>query len=158
MKPMHPLYIIGLALHMSVAIYVGIIFFLSSNGGWVNHWAFQADQEVISYALVFMAINSACLSVLFPRFLKIKISSPKPAYDLGVDETSRLFFDFSVIDPPLQTLTIIRMALAESIAIFGFVVAMLNQSAFLIVPFAVLGFLIQVAVGPFGKLIGMNKQ
>ncbi len=42
-----------------------------------------------------------------------------------------------------------RMALAESIAIFGFLAAFLNHSFLLIVPFALWSLILQIFVGPW---------
>lgn len=42
-----------------------------------------------------------------------------------------------------------RMAVAESIAIFGFLAAFLNHSFLLLVPFAIWSLLLQIYVGPW---------
>lgn len=42
-----------------------------------------------------------------------------------------------------------RMALAESIAIFGFLAAFLNHSFLLVVPFALWALILQISVGPW---------
>ncbi len=48
-----------------------------------------------------------------------------------------------------------RMALAESVAIFGFMTAFLNHSFLLVVPFAAWALILQIAVGPWFQSQGL---
>lgn len=141
---LHPIYIIAAALHVSILIYVGIAYFLANANGWTMDWRVDPDKAVILYALAAAAFMSAALALMAPR---IFFKDPQAAQE------TPLFFDFSQVTPRIQTATILRMALAESVAIYGLVLAFLNQSFLVIVPFAVVGVFLQFLVGPFKSVL-----
>lgn len=146
------LVIMSLALHLSIAIYVFVAFFLEKSAGWAEGWHITAEKQILLFALSGASIMTGLLAVIFPRLMKAKAPEPSVASSpLGQEEN--LIFSFQTIDPRTQSLTIIRMALAESIALFGLILAFLNQSAPLILPYAAAALLLQFVVGPiFGKM------
>lgn len=130
--------IIAAALHATIFVYVGIVFFLGQNQGWVSSMRPRPGMEPLVAALSMASLITSMLAIYFPRIMKAGDS---------------LFFDFETITPQIQTVTIIRMALAESVAIFGIVVSFTNQMTMIIVPFAVVGLFLQILVGPFRSWI-----
>lgn len=143
------------ALHFSILIYIFVIFLLAkSSEGWVMGWFLKEGGNVFLFVFGAAALMAGTFSLLVPRIMKGG-SSEMPSTPHEVLEKP-LFFDFSSITPRIQTLTILRMALAESVAIFGFVLSMLNQSSHWILPFAAAGLLLQILVGPFGRFLRGN--
>lgn len=146
-----PLTILSAALHISILIYVVLVFLLAHIGGWSSPWSIHPDNEILLYGLMGAAFVNGMLAVYAPRLFK----DPK-AQASGVPyQEEPLFFDFSntTVTPRMRGMTIIRMASAESVALFGLILAILNQSVAIIVPFAVAGLLLQIAVGAFGGLL-----
>lgn len=143
-KSLIPLRIISFAMHFSILIYVFIVFFLSQTQGWpVKTWGewIQPDFQVIFYVLVGVAVFNGFLTVIVPLlFSPRKPDSTRPV---------SLFFDFKNFTPRMFTQTILRLAFSESVAILGFVLAFLNQSPWLIVPFAVVALILQVVFAPW---------
>lgn len=145
-----PIRLIALALHLSIFIYIFVVFFLASQGRWAPGWTLGEGKEPIVLILAFAAVLNGILSLLLPRILKGMAPPPSVPYEVN---QAPLFFDFSNVTPKLLSLTIIRMALAEAVAIFGLVAAFLNQAAYWVLPFAAVGLLLQVLVGPFGRYL-----
>ncbi len=106
--------IVAIALHMSLLMYVGVLFFLmqSDPAGWEMGFRILPENKIIFFTLIGTSFASTALSIF--------MSQP-----------------------------IVRMALAESVAIYGFVAAFLNHSFLLIVPFAVWALILQIFVGPW---------
>lgn len=141
---LHPIYVIAGALHASILVYVGIAYFLANAGGWAMDWRIDPDSAVILYALSGASFMDAALALMAPRvFFK----------DPQATQEAPLFYDFSQVTPRIQSATIVRMALAESVAIFGLVLAMLNKSFLMILPFAAVGVILQFLVGPFKAVL-----
>ena len=143
---------ISLNLHLSIVIYVVIVFYLERSAGWPGGWHIDAERQILVLALSGASLMTGSLAVIFPKLMKAKPpESPVVSSPIGQEES--LIFSFQTIDARTQSVTIIRMALAESIALFGLVLPFLNQSALLILPFAVASLIIQFLVGPiFGKM------
>jgi F0F1-type ATP synthase membrane subunit c/vacuolar-type H+-ATPase subunit K len=145
------IHIIAAALHVSILIYGFVVFLLArSSGGWTMGWNLRPGNEILFYALAGASAMTGLLSVVLPRLLRSAAPAPSTPHEVG---QAPLFFDFSQVTPQLLSLTITRMALAETIAIFGFVLAFLNQAASWILPFAAAGLLLQILVGPFGRYL-----
>ncbi len=119
-KKLPPIFTISIALHMSIVIYVVVAFLLSRQAGWDPGWRIREGNEVLFLALLVPTMLTGILSVVFPRL----------AGKTG------------------DAVTIVRMALAESIAIFGLVLSFINQSRLIIVPFAIVALIVQFLVGP----------
>jgi hypothetical protein len=145
-----PIRVIALALHMTIFIYVFVVFFLASQGQWTFGWTLGEGKEIIVLILAFAASINGTLSLFLPRLLKGMAPPPSVPYEVN---EAPLFFDFSNVTPKLLSLTIVRMALAEAVAIFGLVAAFLNQAAYWVLPFAAAGLILQVLVGPFGRYL-----
>lgn len=140
--------VIGIGLHVSIAIYVGVVFFLSQGAGWTTQWVIHEDKRLIFNILAGLSTVMALLAFYLPRLLPP--ASRLPGQPTRVGETDRpLIFDFKIVDQRIMTVTIVRMALAESVAIYGLINAFLNQSLSVVFPFAAGGLLVQFVVGPF---------
>jgi hypothetical protein len=149
-KNQPPIRIIALAMHLSILIYIFIVFFMASQGQWARGWILGAGKEVIVMILAFNALVAGALSLFLPRIMKGMAPPSTVPHEVS---RAPLFFDFTDVTPKLQSLTITRMALAEAVAIFGFVAAFLNQAAYWVLPFAAAGLLLQILVGPFGRYL-----
>lgn len=151
--PFLPLAIISFALHVSILLYVGIPAFLASNSpDWVFGWRVFPEQNTIFWTLVMVAVLDSGLAIAFPLISKKGIAAPESA--VGGPAPQSLFLNFSPLSMPVQQITIVRMAIAESVAIFGLVLAMLNRSVLVAIPFCLVGLLVQFIVGPiWGKFL-----
>ena len=141
--------IVSLAIHFSVLIYVFIIFILARSQAWdPASWGemIKPENEILVYVLIALSGIMFFISLMAPQFFRSKNSQ--------ASGEGNLILNFSEFTPHVYTLTILRLALAESIAIFGFVLAFLNQSPWLIVPFALVSMALQVVVGPWIKKKG----
>ena len=147
------LVIISLALHFSLLIYVFILYYL----GYSNHWfLWTPDFRLfpgyvrLFYIFVPLSITMAALALLFPKLA----SRRTQAQNLGaIVPSSGLFYNFTPLTPEIQSHTIIRMAIAESVAILGFVLGYLNHAPLVAVPFVLAGLVVQFLVGPvFGRM------
>jgi len=147
--------IIGFAMHLSILVYGFVIVYLGSmNPGWEFGWRVLPDKRAMFWVLAIMALSCAGLALAIPKILKT--NAPEAASQAGSES---LFFNFSPPTMRVQQVTIIRMAIAEAIAIFGVVLAFLNQSVLLVAPFLALGLLVQFIVGPLGgKIFGGPTQ
>jgi hypothetical protein len=132
--------VIAFAMHVSILIYGYVLFTLSRSGGWLSSWAIAPDKEIMVYVLAGAATVSAIISLVWPRLLKTTPPTP-------------LFLDFSNVTPQIQKVTIVRMAVAEAVALYGFVASYLNQSLNWFFAFAAVGLFLQILVGPFGQLL-----
>lgn len=149
--PSAPLKIISAALHVSILIYVVVVFVLAQGGGWSLSWSIQQGNEILLYVLTAAAFVNGTIAIYAPRLFK----DPKARISGVPGQEEPLFFDFSqpTITPRVQTMTIMRMAFAESVAIFGLILALLNQSVAVVVPYVAAGLLLQIAVGAFGSFL-----
>lgn len=164
-EKVQPLVIISLALHFSILLYVAIVFFYGdkidwlesthqffiTGQSWSSDWIIREDKKILFNVLLIVSMATGFLSLLFPRF------APKPQGEtsspISPSENASLFFDFKKEDKQITNLTVVRMALAEVIAIYGLVLSILNQSRMVIVPFAAVALILQFLVGPiYGKL------
>lgn len=142
------LVIISIAQHISILFLILVSFFLANQGkgGWVMGWRVEQTSRMIFLALLAVAATTAFLGLYYPAI--VKAGKQDDMLNDAEVKGYNLFCDFQVVDAKLQTLTIVRMALCESVAIFGFVLAILNQSFLIIVPFASLALILQFMVGP----------
>jgi len=141
--------ITALAIHLSVLIYVFIVFFLAKTQPWENlGWGgmIKPEHEILLYVLMGLAGVMVFLTIMVPQLFASK--------DPQVSKPQSAFFDFNNFTPKIYTQTILRLAFAESIAIFGFVLAFQNQSPWLIVPFAAVSLILQVAFAPWMTIRG----
>ncbi len=145
------LVIVSVALHVSILIYAGVIFFISqTTPDWVLEWRIIEQQEPLLYALSAMAIGTAFLTFYAPRWFKTendrhKISTPETSF---LQQTKPLVLNFQALNSAAVTMTILRMTMAEAVAIYGFLNAFINQSVLLAVPFFAVGLILQFLVGP----------
>jgi len=151
--PYLPLAIIGFAMHLSILIYAFVLYYLSiSSPGWVFSWRVFPDNRVMLYVFGAMALSCAGFALAAPLVIK-------PTVPNGSVQPASLFLNFSPPTTKVQQITIVRMAIAEVAAILGLVLAFLNQSVLLAVPFLVLGLIVQFIVGPIGgKIFGGPAQ
>ncbi|HEX5036249.1 MAG TPA: hypothetical protein VFX30_03735 [bacterium] len=132
--------VIAFAMHASIIIYGYALFTLSRSGGWLSSWAIAPEKKIAIYVLAGAAVSSGIVALIWPRFLKTTPPTP-------------LFLDFSNVTPQVQKMTIVRMAVAEAVALYGFVASYLNQSLNWFLAFAAVGLFLQILVGPFGRLL-----
>ena len=130
----HPIYIIAAVLHLSIFVCVGIAFFLADTLQWVFSAQLRPEFTFLTGIFVFISLGNALLSLKAPRIFK------KLVFQNANDPMQ---------EQPLLTITIIRMALAESIVLLGFALSFLQQNHFWILPFAAFSLLLQCLVGPF---------
>jgi len=135
--------IIAFAMHVSILIYGYILFNLSRAGGWLSSWTIEPEKQIMVYVLAGAAVCSGIVSLVWPRFLKTTPPTP-------------LFLDFSDVTPQVQKVTIIRMAVAEAVALYGFVASFLTQSLNWFLVFGAVGLFLQILVGPFGRFMKGN--
>lgn len=142
---------VSVGLHVSILVYIFVLFFLGNTGGWPAGWHVNPENRILLFALSGLSIVIGLLAVGLPFFMKKKLVDASTPSSSSHQE-SNLILNFQTPDAQTQSITIIRMALAEAIALFGFVLAFLNQSAFVALPYAGAGLLLQIFVGPlFGK-------
>lgn len=149
--PSQPIKIISAALHASILMYIGVAFFMAKNSAldWTTAWVIRPENQTLLYVLTGVAVVAGLYSLLLPRFAKDPRSQTAAS---GAVEP--LFFDFSEsITPRILNLTIVRMALAEAVAIQGLVLSLNNRSAMVIVPYAIAGLVLQILVGAFGSVL-----
>ena len=149
--PLAKMQILAVALHFSILIYVSIAFFLAtSSPDWVMGWTLKEEYRILAYVLIAVSIAAGALALSIPKIMKNTPPQRMTPYDAA---ESPLFFDFSNITRRIQTLTILRMALAESIVLYGLILSILNQALYWVLPFAAVGLLLQILVGPFGRFL-----
>jgi len=147
--------IIAAALHLSIFIHIFIIFYLARAAeGWVTGWFLKEGGHIFLIIFSMASLVTGSLSLFFPKIVKVGPKAiPTMLHEV---EVTPLFFDFSNVTPMIYTQTIVRMALAESFSIFGFVLSILNNATHWILPFAAAGLLLQILVGPFGRFLRGN--
>jgi len=139
---------VALQLHLSLFIYGGVLFFLAQNNpDWQMTWQIKESFLLLFFALTLLSLSTASLSILWPLFFGKK---EEPLQSLQ-SSSSKLFFDFEKKEATIQSQTILRMALAESVAVFGLVLAFLNQTPLLFIPYGIVSLTLQVLVGPFRR-------
>ncbi len=137
----------AIQLHISMFIYAGILFYFPQNNPeWEMSWVIKESNYLILFIMVLLSLSAGSLSVLWPLVFKNKSEATfSPA------ASQKLFFDFDNMNSAIQTTTILRMGLAESIAIFGFAFSFLNQTPYFFIPFGIVALILQILVGPFRK-------
>lgn len=148
------LVIISLALHVSLGIYIFIPFFLATQNQWVDWthgWVLKPEQAMLLWAFVGASAFSAIMVVMIPRLMTV---SKKPEDPMVAPRRNQgeVFLDFGNFTPRIFIQTIVRLALAESIAIYGLVLAFVNQAPWWVVPFTVAALSLQVLFGPLVKI------
>lgn len=149
------LYIICLAFSFAVISLTFVAFFIAPPQNGNLNWNIKPENEIIYFALTVVALINAMLSIfapaLFAGLLRSSSENKQPSYQVP---QKSLLLNFDPITPAVYLLTLIRLALAESIAIFGFILSFLNESPFIILPYALIALCIQLIVGPlFSKVV-----
>ena len=145
-QSLRQLKIVSIAIHFSVLFYVFIVFFLAKSEAWTPvefTEMLRLEHELLFYILIGLSGVMFLLSLMAPQFIRVADSSRS--------QPQGIFLDFTNFTPRIFTVTILRLAFAESIAIFGFVLAFLNQSPWFILPFAIVSLIVQILVGPWIK-------
>lgn len=147
--------ILALAMHVSILIFCGVVFFLASQAPietpWSSSFVLPEGLEILAPAFIGLAFVQAGLAIYFPVVAAKNDPSATPDLPANDDQPkSKLFFDFDKIDAKMMSLTVVRFALAESIAIFGFVLSFMAHTTVWIMAFAFVALVIQTLVGPFG--------
>jgi len=132
--------IIAFAMHGSILIYGYVLYTLSRSGGWLSSWTIDPEKTTIIYVLAGAAACSAIIALFWPRLLKTTPPTP-------------LFLDFSNVTPQVQKVTIVRMAVAEAVALYGFVASFSTQTMNWFLLFGAVGLFLQILVGPFGAVL-----
>ncbi len=151
MNKLKSLQIISAALHLSILLYGLILFFISQSGEkWENSAKISSDYAAIAFILLALSFLNASLALLWPKIFKIEPQSDLPTSPSNLTH-SDLFFNFDRLTSDMQSSTIIRMALAESIALFGFVLCILHHSLVFYFPFGFLALMLQISLGALRK-------
>lgn len=152
------LVVIEAAMHFSVGILVFIAHVISGSSS-PESASVPENIQLLIPIFSLLAFTEAMLSLFFP-LIKKPPQKPKSATEvLAASVEVKPFLHriiLNIIDNPqyFQTMTIIRMAMAESIVVFGLVLALLTHQSFIIYPFAAAGLIIQIIVGPvFAKMV-----
>ncbi len=133
------------ALLMSIAMYVGLSYFVRSQGGPVP------DQEQIgAIELAFAVTSLTCLIVSY--FLPRKLLRDA----LGADDPQTL--ELTKLTAKAFAPWIIRMALSESVAIFGLLIVLISHQPQKILPFAVLATLAMLTAAPSERALRSAAQ
>jgi hypothetical protein len=135
--------IIAFAMHVSILIYGGALFILSKSGGWISSWVLEPEKQSTVYTLAGAAVFSGIMALFWQRLLKTTPSTP-------------FFLDFSNVTPEVLKVTIVRMCVAEAVAIQGFVASLITQSLNWFLVFGAVGLFIQILIGPFGRFMKGN--
>lgn len=145
------LVILSLAMHMSILMIVFVCFLCASQSNWDMGFNIQPENDLLFKILSGVAVVNATLAMNFPKILRDKNADPTVV--------EGVILDFSQFSPRLMQLTIIRMALSESIVLFGFVQAFINHSFGVILPYALIGLTLQFLLGPiFGLSRSIKNQ
>jgi F0F1-type ATP synthase membrane subunit c/vacuolar-type H+-ATPase subunit K len=162
-NPVFTVKILSVAMMVSVLIFFGVAVFTSMQVvGGADMWSFHVPKgmQVIFMALGFVALVNAGLSAVIHKFLDKAMDkmtgqhSSNPANLPPVysgENKSSWFYDWSQFKPHMQTSTIVRLALAESVAIFGLVLSFLSHVPMNMVPFLVLSLVLMYLWSPLGK-------
>ncbi|MBX7148404.1 hypothetical protein K1X76_04910 [bacterium] len=144
--------IISLALHFSLLMITGVCFFMGTQNGWVMEFIIQPDKSFFFYAMLMAASVSVLLIVTWPFFTLHPPSTMDEAkvyyQEREKSPFDRMFYDFKNPTQDILAKTIIRMAGCESVALFGFVAAFLNQAPLLMLPFSFVALTLQFIFGP----------
>ncbi len=157
-RPYLPLVIISVAMHVSILIYVFVLYFLSSQrGDWTMGWRVFPEQQTLFFVLTGLGLAEFCIALMLPKFY-LKESGGRPL-DPTMSGGPGIFLNFEPLTLRVHQLTILRMAIAEAVAIFGFVLAFMNRSLALAIPYCAVGLILQFLVGPiWGKIAASRPQ
>lgn len=139
--------IVAAGFHASIVLLGLIVFSMADSAGWSFSWRLTSGHRLLLYALLCVSVGCGALALLWPRFGAHKSSDPAVPSPIG--DPIPLLYNFSQMTRAIQIATIIRMALAEAIAQYGLILALIVHSAAWILPFGIVGLLLQILVGPF---------
>lgn len=108
---------------------------------------------MIVFILGFMAVPMSCLCLFLPLvfgFWRRAEVSKQPT-----TLAQKIFFDFDdkILFTKMMPITIMRLAFAEAVALFGFVLAFLTHNLFFYLPFMILSLVLMVLVGPLKSIL-----
>lgn len=132
--------LVTLALHFSCFLLVGVVFFLASQSAeWSYQFRLLESKQILAVLFAGMSVMQIGIATIFPRIAK------KP------DQTQPgpIFLNFRELTQQEYTFTIVRLALCESITIFGFVLSFLFKDALWVLPFFAVSQIAMIAFGPF---------
>ena len=132
-SPLLQLRIIWGALLFSVALYVGLAFFVQ-----LPPAAAGAPQQPFELIFAVAALGSLGASYFVPQLLIKQLAKPPTDAPLDEKKLARL----------LMTPWIVRLALCESVAVLGLMLAFVSQQPMKIVPFAALSALAMLTAMP----------
>lgn len=143
----------ALAMHISLLIYAFIVYRLSSGPDWVREWRVKPELEPLFLALCAVSLMAAVGTVYIP-FIWAKLK-PRPVGKsllppgLQPSQEGSLFLDYRMVTSTTVALTILRLTMAESIAVFGLILAFTNESVQILGPFILASLALQLLFGPF---------
>lgn len=159
-RPHHLITIQG-AMHMSV-IAMGVIALLLTSGMPDDPMTAPPTSTTpwMPPLMMGVALILAVLVIVLPKLIPLQPAPDQTDYQRMLTDaptTTSAWLDYAHSTPRLHTLTILRLALAESIAVIGWVMALLMANALLYIPFAALALLLQVVFGPIVGFVRSNR-
>lgn len=145
--------ILSFALMMSQFILMIVLFITNNHPGMAdNLWKFHFQDHTQPILMAFCGV--AFVNAFLSGGIKLILDkAQKPSQDLAAgypgSSSSKLFYNWNAFTPAMATTTIVRLALAESIGILGFVLGHLNGSVMNMVPFLVVALFLQFLWSPF---------
>lgn len=141
--------IIALGLHASILIYVFVAFIMSHNEEWIMGWRVAEEFKILFAVLTFVSFLMAAIVFMIPRLMGLSEANQETILSGSyISEKNS-----NEVTPTIKqtNVTVIQMALAESIALFGLVLSILNKSFMIIIPYAFFSLAIQFSVSPLRK-------
>ena len=141
--------ILAAAIAFSTVLLLVVSFVLNSqivDGPGLFQFYVLPGLEMVTAVLAFATLWPAGLSFVIPKFLdKTPVDPMKP----HVVEGGIFFYNWNHFQASMFATTIVRLALSESVAIFGFLISFMNHSFFNMIPFVVVSLYLQFLWGPF---------
>jgi hypothetical protein len=138
--------VLALGFHLTIIVYVIFVFVMSRQSGWTVGWRLNDEYQTLFYALTLMSISMVPIVSILPRLMGLAPSGDESPVSGTYSEITHP--DEQKTPPKSMNLFVVQMALAETIAINGLVLAILNRSFIIIVPFALFSLILQLSVSP----------
>ncbi len=151
MQSLATLKIISLAIAFSTLTLLAASYFMNSQimgGPGLFQFYILPGMEAMTGVVALMAVPAALLSVVIPKFLdKTPVDPLKPHRTGG----NIVFYNWDNYKPIMFTTTLVRLALSESIAIYGFMISIFNHTLMNMIPFVGVALYLQFLWSPFFK-------
>lgn len=141
--------IVSVAISISTLALLVVSFVLNSQvvgGPGLFEFSILQGNEMVTLVIAALSIPAALLSLVIPKFLD---KTPNDPINPHITDGSVVFYNWQNFKSAMFTVTLVRLALCESIAIYGFVISFLNHAFFNMIPFVMVALYLQFIYGPF---------